>query len=77
VNVNGGLFGGHVTSSPAGIDCSGGGCTATYAGGTVVTLTASPSALQSVSWSGCDTADGNTCTVTMAAARQVTATFSP
>ncbi len=76
VNVSGGVFGGHVTSSPAGIDCTGSGCQAQYAAGTAVTLTASPSTLQSVSWSepGCS---GNSCTVTMSAARQVTATFTP
>jgi hypothetical protein len=33
--------------------------------------------LQSVTWGGCDSASGDTCTVTMGAARQVTATFSP
>jgi hypothetical protein len=77
VTVNPGLVGGRVTSSPAGIDCSSGTCQATYAGATVVTLTASHTTLQSVSWSGCDSATGDTCTVAMNAARQVSATFSP
>jgi hypothetical protein len=78
VSVNGGLFGGHVTSSPAGIDCTSGSCQAQYATSTVVTLTASHSALQSVSWTGCDSnPSADTCTVTMTGARQVTASYSP
>jgi hypothetical protein len=64
---------GSVTSSPAGISC-GGTCSSDYADGTVVTLTASPALLLS-SWSGCDAANGATCTVTIRANRTVTASF--
>ena len=77
VNVDGGLFGGRVTSSPAGINCTGAGCQAQYGAGTVVTLTASHNnPVSTVNWSGC-TPSGDTCTVTIDAARQVTATISP
>jgi alpha-tubulin suppressor-like RCC1 family protein len=64
---------GSVTSSPAGIDC-GTSCSATYTIGTVVTLTASPSVLVT-GWTGCDTVNGATCTVTMGAAKSVSAAF--
>ncbi len=66
---------GTVTSSPAGINC-GATCSAAYDSGTVVTLTATP-AFGSIftGWSGCDTVSGTTCTVTMSAARSVTASF--
>jgi YVTN family beta-propeller protein len=48
----------------------------TYAAGTPVTLTATPnSASVFTSWSGC-TPSGNTCSVTMDAAKTVTATFT-
>jgi hypothetical protein len=72
------LPGDSVTSNPAGISCPG-TCQASYAGGTTVTLTATPAVLQSVSWTGCNEGNvsGNTCTVTMSTARQVTATFAP
>jgi hypothetical protein len=78
VTVSGGTLGGSVTSNPAGINCSAGHtCQAAYTAATVVTLTAAHNALQSVSWSGCDSVSGDTCTVTMGAARQVTATITP
>ncbi|MFL5902060.1 MAG: InlB B-repeat-containing protein [Solirubrobacterales bacterium] len=67
---------GTVTSSPAGIDC-GAACKATYAHGTIVTLSAVPGpGTLPVSWSGCFkvTAE-NKCEVTMTGARSVTATF--
>ena len=72
-----GIGNGTVTSSPPGINC-GPTCSATYDSGTVVTLTATP-AFGSMfkGWSGCDTASGTTCTVTMSAARSVTAHFLP
>jgi hypothetical protein len=67
---------GTVTSSPAGIDC-GAMCSASYNNGTVVTLTAQADTSSTFSsWSGCDSASGTTCTVTMNAARSVTATFT-
>jgi hypothetical protein len=67
---------GTVTSSPAGINC-GSTCQATYASGTMVTLTATPDAGSTFTgWSGACTGTGS-CTVTMNAARAVTATFGP
>jgi alpha-tubulin suppressor-like RCC1 family protein len=70
-----GMGSGTVTSNPPGIDC-GTTCSAPYDGGTVVTLTATP-ATGSIftGWSGCDAVSGTTCTVTMSAARSVTASF--
>src|SRR5437867_1595386 len=68
---------GTVTSSPPGINC-GATCSASYDSGTVVTLTATPAFLSIFTgWSGCDTASGTSCTVTMLAARSVTANFLP
>ncbi len=69
--------GGTVSSSPAGISCSG-TCSANYNSGTTVTLTATPNAgaTSFVSWIGADSVSGNTATVTMLSARSVTATFS-
>src|SRR5439155_16252292 len=73
--------GGTVTSSssPAGsneIDC-GATCTANYAAGTVVTLTAQADAGSAlVEWAGCESVSGTTCMVTVDAAKSVTATFA-
>jgi hypothetical protein len=70
-----GAGGGSVTSSPAGIDC-GATCSASYDDQTGVTLTATPdSGSQFDGWGG-DCAGTGGCTVTMSAARSVTATFS-
>ena len=64
-------------SSANQINC-GPNCSATYNYGTVVTLTATPNFLSTFNgWSGCDTASGATCTVTINAARSVTAYFLP
>src|SRR5207249_4337000 len=62
--------------SPAGIDC-GSTCAAAFSSGTVVTLTAQPSA-NSVfgGWSGACAGQANPCTVTVNAAMSVTATFN-
>jgi hypothetical protein len=66
---------GTVTSSPAGIDC-GASCSASYDAGTVVTLTATPAQDSGFAgWSGACSGTG-TCSVTMSAARSVTATFN-
>ena len=66
---------GTVTSSPAGITC-GATCSATYAYGTMVTLTAAPAVGSSFDgWSGACTGTG-TCTVSITAATTVTASFS-
>ncbi len=78
---------GQVTSQPGSINCTenGGACTDVFNAYTVVTLTATPgedSASESISgfagWTGCDSTsgpDGETCTVTMAGVRNLTATF--
>ena len=67
---------GTVTSSPTGINC-GTSCSASYASGTNVTLTASAaSGYTFAGWSGACSGTGASCTVAMTAARSVTATFS-
>src|SRR5207253_3202005 len=74
-----GIGRGTVTSSPPGIDCgpNSSSCSANYTSGTTVALTATPAAGSTFAgWAGCDTVSGTTCTVTMSAARSVTASFS-
>ncbi len=67
---------GTVTSDPAGIDC-GGTCAADFVLGSTVTLTATAAAGSSfTTWTGCDTANANQCTVSITGARAVTATFT-
>jgi len=67
---------GSVTSSPAGINC-GSDCTETYDPGTGVTLTATPQGGSTFAgWGGACTGSSTTCTLTMNAARSVTATFT-
>jgi hypothetical protein len=66
---------GTVTSSPAGVNC-GTDCSESYLQNTVVTLTATPAANNTFAgWSGACTGT-STCSVTMSAARSVTATFN-
>lgn len=66
---------GTVTSSPAGINC-GTDCTEPYNYGTSVTLTAAAATGSAFAgWSGACTGTATTCTVTMDAAKSVTATF--
>ena len=66
---------GTVTSSPSGISCPS-GCSASYAQGTQVTLTATPANGWGFSgWAGACSGVGN-CVVTMNAAQSVTATFA-
>jgi hypothetical protein len=70
-----GIGTGTVTSAPAGINC-GSNCSALFDSGTVVTLTATPGPLSVfVDWTGCNSVSGATCTVTMSAAKSVTARF--
>jgi hypothetical protein len=70
------LGAGTVTSQPAGIDC-GVSCTAAYAGGTVVTLTATPAAgLAFAGWSGGGCSGTAPCVVAVTANVAVTATFA-
>src|SRR5204862_156506 len=64
-------------SAPAGISC-GATCTASYASGTAVTLTASPAAGSTFSgWTGACARTGASTAVTMTAARSATAPFPP
>ncbi|MCL4227524.1 MAG: hypothetical protein KJZ91_23930 [Myxococcales bacterium] len=66
---------GTVTSSPGGVAC-GADCDHLYDAGTMVTLTASTSGgVVFAGWSGSGCAGMGSCTVTMSAARSVTATF--
>ena len=66
---------GTVSSSPAGISC-GSTCSANYASGTSVTLTAAAAAGSTFAgWSGACSGTGS-CTVSMTEARSVTATFN-
>jgi beta-glucosidase len=70
---------GTVTSAPAGISC-GATCSASYATGTLVTLTATPDAASSSTfggWSGACSGTAATCVVTLSQAQSVTATFNP
>jgi hypothetical protein len=67
------------TVTGGGINCGVGGtaCSATPASGTNVTLTATPAAGQTfTSWGGACSGSSRTCSLTMNAARSVTATFS-
>lgn len=67
---------GSVASTPAGIAC-GSTCSATYAAGTPITLTATPAAGQTFSgWTGACSGSTATCTLTMSEARSATATFA-
>jgi hypothetical protein len=67
---------GTVTSSPAGINC-GSTCSASFATGTQVTLTAAPAGGATFSgWGGACSGTGS-CVVTMNAAQSVSATFAP
>jgi hypothetical protein len=66
---------GTVTSSPAGIDC-GATCSTSFTNGTVVSLTATPaSGFNFAGWGGSCSGTG-ACSVTMSAARTVTAAFA-
>ncbi|OGK83091.1 MAG: hypothetical protein A2X52_04260 [Candidatus Rokubacteria bacterium GWC2_70_16] len=66
---------GTVSSTPAGISC-GAACAASFASGTAVTLTATPAANATFAgWSGGGCSGTGACTVTLAAAVSVTATF--
>ncbi len=68
---------GTVTSNPAGINCPT-TCVATFAGNSVVTLTATPGTGQSFTGFGanCTSTSATTCTITLSANQTVTATFA-
>ena len=67
---------GIISSNPSGISC-GSTCSKIYSQGTTVVLTATPSNGYSFSsWTGCNSINGNVCTVSMSASKNVTATFS-
>ncbi len=67
---------GTVSSSPTGISC-GATCAATFAGGTAVTLTATPNTGSTFAgWSGGNCSGTSTCIVTLTANTTVTATFT-
>ena len=68
---------GTVTSTPTGISC-GSTCAAPFVKNSTVTLTANPAnGWQFISWGGCTAVNGATCTVSLTAAKTVTATFKP
>src|SRR5213076_302610 len=64
-------------SAPSGINC-GSSCSAKFATGTAVVLSATVGANSTFGgWSGCDTVVGTQCTVAATATRTATATFQP
>ncbi|MBK9030190.1 MAG: InlB B-repeat-containing protein [Myxococcales bacterium] len=68
---------GTVTSTPAGISC-GATCSASFPAGSQVTLTATADAGNNFAgWTGACTGNQPTCTLTLAAATSVTASFAP
>jgi hypothetical protein len=76
----GGQGAGNVTSNPAGLSCasSAGVCAAQFPLGTVVTLTATPTAPSTFGgWTGCSTAPNvNPCMITLVANTFLTVTFN-
>ena len=74
--VRAGSGSGTVTSTPAGINC-GAVCSANFDSGTQVLLTASAASGSTFGgFAGCDSVSGNSCGVSLGAARSVTATFN-
>lgn len=74
--TNSGAGAGAVTSSPAGISC-GSTCSASFASGTAVSLSAAPNSGSTFAgWSGACSGTAS-CSVTLSANSSVTATFSP
>jgi hypothetical protein len=72
---------GNINSSPAGISCVSGTCTNQFGSGSTITLLATPSSSSTSlsyfnTWTGCSNAVGNSCTVNINAAKNVTATFT-
>jgi hypothetical protein len=85
LNIGGaGVGNGVVSSAPGSISCTisnattTGVCSDNFALGTSIRLTATPaSGYVLSSWTGCDSATGNTCIVNIGFNRSVTATFQP
>jgi hypothetical protein len=65
---------GGVVSQPAGIACPD-ACAAEFNAGSTLVLSAEPDAHSVVSWSGCDVAEGDKCTITLGTDRSVSAEF--
>ena len=66
---------GTVTSSPSGIDC-GSTCNSSFSEGKVVTLTAMAATDSAfISWTGCDSVNGNVCTIAVMEQVSLIATF--
>ncbi len=66
-----------VTSAPAGITCPATTCIAQFTVGQTVGLSAVPGAGTSVTWLGCTTVSGNTCSIVVPkGSTNVTATFN-
>jgi hypothetical protein len=73
---------GHIATEPPGLLSCGTLCTLTgpvlLESGATVTLSASPESDSAFSgWTGCDSVNGNLCTVTLNASRSVAAAFAP
>ena len=67
---------GTISSNPVGINC-GTTCSAAFASGTQVTLTETAAAKSDFAgWTGACTSNNSSCTLTLSASQQVTATFS-
>lgn len=76
LNVTAGINDGSIVSNPGGVICPF-ACAASFPLGTAVTLSATPNPGKSfISWGGCDSQAGLTCTVTMNTDRTVTASFN-
>lgn len=72
---------GNINSNPSGVACVSGTCTVQFGSGSTITLLASPSSSSTAlsyfsTWTGCTSASGNSCTVSISAAKNITATFS-
>lgn len=59
-----------------GFTCTSGTCTQDYDYGTEVDLTANVNLTHNLAWSGCDSATGRTCEVTMTSAKTVTLAYT-
>jgi len=71
-----GAGGGTISSNPAGINC-GTACSASFANGTQVMLTETAAANSSFTgWTGSCSGSNSTCTLTLSASQQVTASFN-